>query len=148
MTRSLMVLGAALALAAAAPAEPADSERARALFAEIRCVVCQNESIDSSQAEIAADLRGVIREQIAAGRSDQEIRRFLVARYGEFVLFRPAFSAGNAVLWLTPFALMGGGLLVIAVRARRAPPVAPLSPEEAAQAYGLDPPEQNNRNGT
>lgn len=129
---ALALLAAASCLAAApapspaptpAPAEapasaPAQEARARALFKEIRCVVCQNESIDSSQAEIAEDLRRVVREQVAAGRSDGEVRAFLVARYGEFVMFRPAFSPGNAALWLTPFLVVLGGLALVVGRER------------------------------
>ena len=139
-------LGAAACLAAA-PA-PAEEARARALFKEIRCVVCQNESIDSSQAEIAADLRRVVREQVAAGRSDAEVRDFLVARYGEFVMFRPAFSPGNAALWLTPFAVVLGGVAVLVARSRRAPPVADLTPEEAAALRRIESAEPINPNVT
>ncbi|MBW3616258.1 MAG: cytochrome c-type biogenesis protein CcmH [Proteobacteria bacterium] len=130
---------------APAPA-PAEEARARALFKEIRCVVCQNESIDNSQAEIAADLRRVVREQVAAGRSNGEVRAFLVARYGEFVMFRPAFSPGNAALWLTPFLVVLGGLGLLVARARRAPPVAPLDTEEAERLRALNGTEPFNRN--
>ena len=148
MKRSLTAAAAALLIAAApapeapvqdAPLESAEEEgRARALFAEIRCVVCQNESIESSQAEIASDLRRVVREQVAAGRSDGEIRAYLVARYGEFVMFRPAFSPGNAVLWLAPFLLVLGGAGVLIVRGRRAGAAAPLTPEEAARLDAIE----------
>ena len=124
--RLLIVLAAVFCVAAAAdPAErmsdPALEARARALFVQIRCVVCQNESIDDSEADIARDLRLTIRHQIARGRSDAEVRDFLVRRYGEFILLRPRFSVENAALWLTPFliALIGGGVFM--VRARRAP---------------------------
>lgn len=143
MRRWALVLGAGLCLAAAPASNAADEARARALFREIRCVVCQNESIDSSQAEIAADLRAVVREQVAAGRSDAEIRDFLVRRYGQFVLFRPAFSPGNAVLWLTPFGLVLGGLAVVTLRAGRAEPVAPLSRDEIDRLEGLERTERN-----
>jgi cytochrome c-type biogenesis protein CcmH len=122
---------------AAAPLAPDQEERAQALFAEIRCVVCQNESIESSQAEIAADLRTLVREQVAADRSDAEIRAFLVERYGEFVLFRPAFSPGNAALWLTPFLLAGGGVAMLTLRSRTSRVPAPLSPEETARLAEL-----------
>lgn len=102
-----------------APANSPDERRARALFREVRCVVCQNETIADSQADIAADLRAIVREQVAAGRSDGEIRRFLVQRYGEFVLFRPALSWINAPLWLTPFAIVLAGAIVIVRRGQR-----------------------------
>jgi len=104
----LIALAAALCLGAASdPAErlpdPAQEARARAIFSGVRCLVCQNESIDDSEAELAQDLRRVVREQVAAGRSDAEVKRFLTDRYGEFVLLRPAFGAGNLLLWLGPF---------------------------------------------
>ncbi|RYF88830.1 MAG: cytochrome c-type biogenesis protein CcmH, partial [Caulobacteraceae bacterium] len=104
MKRLLIALAALACVAAASdPAErlsdPAQEARARALFREVRCLVCQNESIDDSTAGLAGDLRKVIREQVAAGRDDAEIRAFLVDRYGEFALLKPAFSAPNAVLW-------------------------------------------------
>lgn len=140
--RRIAIALAGLLCTAAAPVppetlpDPAAEARARALFREVRCVVCQNESIDGSQADIAADLRVVVREQVAEGRSDDEIRAYLVARYGEFVLFRPAFSLANAALWLTPFAVaaLGGGVL-LARRGRRCAPaneaaVEPWSPAE------------------
>lgn len=145
--RLLAAVAAAFCLAAASdPAEVlpdrAEEARARALFAEIRCVVCQNESIDGSNAELAQDLRKVVRAQVAEGRSDAEIKRFLVDRYGEFVLFRPTFSVGNALLWIGPFAvvlLAGAALLLAARRARTAEarPAAELTPEERARLNTL-----------
>jgi len=144
-----LALAAALSCLAAAPGpRPAEEARARALFEEIRCVVCQNESIASSQAEIAGDLRQVVREQVAAGRTNEEIRAYLVGRYGEFVMFRPAFSFGNAALWLLPFAIAAGGLAAIGLRARRAPPADPLTPEEAGRLSALQHSEPNNQNVT
>lgn len=120
---------AALLLTAAAsndPAErlrdPAQETRARHLFQEVRCLVCQNESIDDSEADLAADLRRVVRGQVQAGRSDTDIRRFLTDRYGDFVLLRPPFSPANAALWLMPFAIvLGGGSLLLFRRRVRAP---------------------------
>jgi len=84
-------------------------ERAENLFAELRCVVCQNQSILDSDADVAKDLRSIVSEQIAAGRTDAEIKAFLVDRYGEFVLLRPVFSAHTLVLWVAPavFVLLG-----------------------------------------
>jgi len=97
---------------------PAQEARARHLFQQLRCVVCQNESIDDSQAEIAGDLRKIVRVQITQGRSDQQVRDFLVQRYGEFILLKPTLTPGNLALWLTPFALilLGGGYLWIKSR--------------------------------
>jgi cytochrome c-type biogenesis protein CcmH len=99
-------------------ANPAQEARARHLFQELRCVVCQNESVDDSQAEIAGDIRKIVRGQIAAGRSDRQVIDYLVQRYGEFVLLKPTLSPGNLALWLTPFlaVLAGGGYLWIKSR--------------------------------
>ena len=127
--RRLQSLGAAAAaaLCLAAASDPAErlpdagqEARARHLFREFRCVVCQNESIDDSEAELAHDLRQIVREQVHAGRSDAEIKRFLTARYGEFVLLTPRLSAGNIALWAGPFAvaLAGLGLLLVRLRSR------------------------------
>ena len=92
---------------------PAQEARARHLFQQLRCVVCQNESIDDSQAEIAGDLRKIVRVQITQGKSDQQVRDYLVQRYGEFILLKPTLTPGNLALWLTPFLLivLGGGYL-------------------------------------
>lgn len=116
-----------LAAANADPADPADrlnnpaqEARARAMFSQIRCLVCQSESIDDSEASLARDLRQSVRAQIAAGRNEVQVRAYLVQRYGEFILLKPRFSVGNAALWLTPFAIViviGGTL---AWRGRRA----------------------------
>ncbi len=98
---------------------PAQETRARHLFQQFRCVVCQNESIDDSEAELAHDLRQIVRQQVAAGRTDAQIRAFLVDRYGEFILLKPQMSAGNALLWLTPVLILAAGGAVFALRARR-----------------------------
>ncbi|MBE7218132.1 MAG: cytochrome c-type biogenesis protein CcmH [Caulobacteraceae bacterium] len=122
-------------------ADPAQEARAHAVFRQIRCVVCQNESIDDSEAPLAGDLRHIVRAQVAAGRSDAEIRRFLVDRYGQFVLLKPRFDAGNALLWLGPFALVAAGLGG-ALLARRGVRSAPgLTPGEAARLEALRRPE-------
>ena len=134
---------AALWLIAAAPAPsadrlaPAQEARAHALFRQIRCVVCQNESIDDSEADLASDLRRIVREKIAAGRSDADIQGFLVARYGQFVLMKPRFDAANALLWLAPFALVAAGLG--GALASRRPPVchAELTADEARRVDAL-----------
>ena len=108
--------------------------RARALSRELRCMVCQNQSIDDSDAELAHDLRVLVRERLTAGDSDSQVIDFLVARYGEFVLLKPRFAWHNLVLWLTPVvALVAGAIAMLgAVRRRRTiPPAAePLSADE------------------
>jgi cytochrome c-type biogenesis protein CcmH len=135
--RALAVAFCAIALTAGASepserlADPAQEAQARALFREVRCLVCQNESIDDSEAQLAGDLRRIVREQVEAGRSDREIRAFLVERYGEFVLLKPPFSAGNAVLWLAPAGiLLLGGALMVGLLRRREPAEGELSRDE------------------
>ncbi len=122
-------------------ADPALEQRARDLSYQIRCVVCQSQSIAESDADIARDMRGLIREQIAAGKSDQEIRDYLVARYGDFVLFAPPFKASTYVLWLGPFALLivGLGGILVYFRRRAAAPAAgaPLSAAEQRRVAEL-----------
>ncbi|HEX2801651.1 MAG TPA: cytochrome c-type biogenesis protein [Phenylobacterium sp.] len=117
--------------------DPAQEARARAIFADVRCLVCQNETIDGSEAELAGDLRRLVREQVKAGRSDAEIKRFLTDRYGEFVLMTPKFSLGNLALWGGPFAVvvLGAGLLVARLRNRALDEA--LSPDEARRLKGL-----------
>jgi cytochrome c-type biogenesis protein CcmH len=103
----LLWLGLAPALAQEAQlADPKLEQRARDLSREIRCVVCQSQSVADSDADIARELRVLIREQIAAGKSDDEIRDYLVARYGDFVLFDPPFKASTYALWIGPFAVL------------------------------------------
>jgi cytochrome c-type biogenesis protein CcmH len=126
---------AALLLAAAAPAalgDPAQEARAQALEREIRCVQCENEPIAQSTADIAGDMRRLVRERIAAGDSDAEIRSFFRQRYGEFVLFRPPFDARTWALWAAPFLLAGAGLAAV-IGARRGRSAAPvdIAPEES-----------------
>jgi cytochrome c-type biogenesis protein CcmH len=108
--------------------------RARALSRDLRCLVCQNQSIDDSDAPLARDLRLLVRERITAGDSDDQVMNFLVARYGEFVLLKPPFEWHTAILWLTPAAALLAGAIAMfaAVRRRRfgVPGPAPLSPEE------------------
>jgi cytochrome c-type biogenesis protein CcmH len=122
--------------------DPALEARARAITRELRCVVCQSESIDESGADIARDLRLLVRERVVAGDSDAEVLDFVVDRYGEFVLFRPPFTAANAALWLSGpvFLLLGGGLAVAFIRRRArapAPSRPPLTPEERARRDAL-----------
>jgi cytochrome c-type biogenesis protein CcmH len=100
--------------------DPAKESRARDLSRELRCMVCQNQSIDDSEAPLARDLRLLVRERIAAGDSDAQVIDFLVARYGEFVLLKPRLSLHTLLLWLLPpLALAGGGLALWAHGRRR-----------------------------
>ena len=113
-------------------ADPALEARARALSAELRCMVCQNQSIDDSDAELAHDLRVLVRERLAAGDGDGEVIDYVVSRYGEFVLLKPRFSARNALLWATPVLLLAGGALALFVAGRARRRVEALSGEEKA----------------
>ncbi|MBL0936160.1 MAG: cytochrome c-type biogenesis protein CcmH [Rhizobiaceae bacterium] len=137
-----LALGAASAHAVLAPNEmlddPALEARARALSGELRCMVCQNQSIDDSDAELARDLRVLVRERIAAGDSDDAVMDYVVSRYGEFVLLRPTFTARNALLWGMPVILLavGGGFLVFSAR-RRKTVAAGLSDEETRKLNGI-----------
>ena len=112
--------------------DPALEARARALSAELRCMVCQNQSIDDSDASLARDLRILVRERIKAGDTDEQVLAYIVARYGEFVLLKPRFSLRNALLWGTPAALLviGGAVLVVSIRRRERPATKALSAEE------------------
>jgi cytochrome c-type biogenesis protein CcmH len=142
----------ALFLAGPAPAatspdemlkDPAQEARARALGRELRCLVCQNQSIDDSDADLAKDLRRVVRERVGAGESDGQVKEFLVARYGDFVLLKPPVRPETYALWFGPAAvlLLGGGLLLAFYRGRRrdasSGPAAELSAQERARLDGL-----------
>ena len=100
-------------------ADPALEARARAISGELRCMVCQNQSIDDSDAPLARDLRLLVRDRLQAGDSNTAVRDFLVARYGQFVLLKPMFSLETAVLWIGPFALLAIGAVAIGLAARR-----------------------------
>jgi cytochrome c-type biogenesis protein CcmH len=103
--------------------DPARESRARDLSRELRCMVCQNQSIDDSDAPLARDLRLLVRERIASGDSDAQVIDFLVARYGEFVLLKPRFNSHTLLLWLLPpLALAGGGLALWVNMRRRSGP--------------------------
>jgi cytochrome c-type biogenesis protein CcmH len=126
--------------------DPALEARARSLSKELRCMVCQNQSIDDSAAPLARDLRVLVRERLTGGDSDQQVLDFLVARYGEFVLLKPRFAWHNALLWLGPPGVLVGGALVLLLvvwrRSRRgAVPwgreVESLSPAEEARLARL-----------
>ncbi len=115
------------AFAATAPDEilsdPALEARARALGKELRCLVCQNQSIDDSDADLARDLRRIVRERLVAGESDREVKEFLVARYGDFVLLEPPVRPDTWLLWGGPAAVASLGLVAIGIYLRRRRPV-------------------------
>ena len=115
--------------------DPALEGRARDISAGLRCLVCQNQSIDDSDAPLARDLRLLVRERLSAGDSDGEVREFLVSRYGDFILLRPRIRAETLLLWLTPLVVLGAGAAVLAIQLRRRPPRAAekLSAEEEQQ---------------
>ncbi|WEZ83978.1 cytochrome c-type biogenesis protein CcmH [Rhizobium sp. 32-5/1] len=100
-------------------ADPALEARARALSAQLRCMVCQNQSIDDSNAELAKDLRVLVRERIKDGDSDEAVIDYVVSRYGEFVLLNPRFEMKTLLLWGAPFVLLLAGVTAMAVAARR-----------------------------
>jgi len=101
-------------------------KRTAALADELRCLVCQNQTLAESNAPLAVDLRKEMREQLAQGASEREVREFMVARYGDFVLYKPPFKASTAALWLGPFALLLIGIVLLVRRVRR-----PRAPEPA-----------------
>lgn len=141
----------ALALLAAGPAgavqpdemlsDPALEERARDLSARVRCLVCQNQSIDDSNADLARDLRKLVRERLVAGSSNQQVLDYLTERYGPFVLLEPPRTRSTLLLWYGPFALLALGAAGIAVaaamRARRRTAPEPLSAEERSRLEAL-----------
>jgi cytochrome c-type biogenesis protein CcmH len=122
-------------------ADPVLEQRARALARQLRCLVCQNQSIDDSDADLARDLRQIVRERLVAGDSDQEIIAFLTARYGDFVLLKPPVKPATWGLWFGPLAvlLVAAGGIVVYLRRRpvRETASAPLSPEERARLDAL-----------
>jgi cytochrome c-type biogenesis protein CcmH len=123
------LLAAALALALAPPvgavdpgevlADPALEARAREVSKELRCLVCQNQSIDDSDAELARDLRLLVRERVAAGDSNEDVVDYVVSRYGDFVLLRPPFKTSTYLLWLGPAVILAIGLAAVAIFYRR-----------------------------
>jgi cytochrome c-type biogenesis protein CcmH len=143
MRRCLAVAGLMLALVALAPpasavqpdeilSDPALESRARALSRDLRCMVCQNQSIDDSDAPLARDLRLLVRDRLKAGDSDRQVIDFLVDRYGEFVLLKPRVAWHTAALWATPLVVLAVGVFTLLRLRRRtaAAPVAGLTPEE------------------
>ncbi|MFC3676284.1 cytochrome c-type biogenesis protein [Ferrovibrio xuzhouensis] len=148
MLKRLLVILALLlpALPAAAQhmdpvlADPKLEARAHEISREIRCLVCQNQSIEDSNAPLAADLRRIVRERLAAGDSDRAVRDYLVARYGDWVLLKPRFNVQNLLLWLGPalFLLIGGAIVAgLYLRQRRAGAVTAAAPLDAAEQQRL-----------
>ncbi|HXS52973.1 MAG TPA: cytochrome c-type biogenesis protein [Usitatibacter sp.] len=137
---------AALLLALAMPAfgqadevahpDPNVERRLKDLGEELRCLVCQNETLAVSQAPLALDLRNEIREMIRQGKTDDQIRAYLVARYGDFVLYKPPFKPITVLLWVGPFALLalGIGVMAVVLARRRAAPVPPAPAADAQRA--------------
>lgn len=123
--------------------DPALEHRARELGKDLRCLVCQNQSIDDSDADLAKDLRIIVRERIKAGDSDDMVRKYVVDRYGDYVLLKPPFKLTTLALWLGPFALFVGAIAVVIgfYRRRRtageAPPPPPLSAEDQRRLAAL-----------
>ena len=146
MKRMTAVLLLVLALPAyaneAAPAaqDPALEQRVMRLTAELRCLVCQNQSLADSHADLAIDLKNQVRSQMQAGKSDAEIREFMVARYGDFVLYRPPLKSTTALLWAGPFVLLAAGGLALGFylrRRRHRLTESELTPEQRARAEAL-----------
>jgi cytochrome c-type biogenesis protein CcmH len=140
----LLAVGPSVALAVEPSemlSEPGLEARARAISRDLRCVVCQNQSIDDSAAEVAHDMRRAVRERLSAGDSDDKVYAFMVARYGDYVLLQPPFKPGTLVLWLGApvLLLVAGGALLVAARRRRAAPATPtpLSDEEQRRLAAL-----------
>jgi cytochrome c-type biogenesis protein CcmH len=146
--RRALVALVAVGMLTAAAADPADrlanpsqEARARTIFREVRCLVCQSESIDESDAALAHDLRQLVRQQVAAGKSDAEVRAYLVSRYGQFVLLAPRPSLGNAILWIGPLLVVVLGAAALALRRRPGPQGEALTEQEEAALAELAPEE-------
>jgi cytochrome c-type biogenesis protein CcmH len=143
MRAALAMLVAAFSLLAfgqSAEVEHPDAkveQRLKVLAEELRCLVCQNQTIADSNAPLALDLRNQIRGQIADGKSDDAIRAYMVDRYGDFVLYRPPFKASTAILWIGPFALLALGIAIAAVVARRRKTLVPRPAAERADIAAL-----------
>jgi len=117
--------------------DEAQTQRLRKLYGEIRCLVCQNQSLADSAADLAIDLRHEVQSQLAKGSSDEEIKRWLVERYGDFVLYRPQMQATTAILWLGPFVSLAAGALVWRLVQRKRQIAAMAPQDQAAQADGF-----------
>ena len=112
--------------------DPALEARARVISAQLRCLVCQNQSIDDSEAPLAQDLRTLVREQLTAGKSDTQVLDYIVARYGQFVLLKPRLEPETLILWGTPFAvlLIAGAAMILRRKRAQVAPETPLSDDE------------------
>lgn len=134
----LLALPAAAVIETYEFSEPELEQRYRALSQELRCPKCQNQNIADSNAPISQDLRRLLHQQLEAGASDREILEFMVARYGEFVRYRPAFNAATAILWLAPLLLLLGGAagLLMLLRGRKQSP-ATLDSDDQARLTAL-----------
>lgn len=136
MRASLLAL--VLAAASALAQDPALEKRVMGLAHELRCLVCQNQTLADSNAPLAIDLRNQIREQLARGASESEVREFMVARYGDFVLYKPPLKATTLLLWFGPFLLLAAGAVLLWRRvARRRAPAPQLTEAERARAARL-----------
>jgi cytochrome c-type biogenesis protein CcmH len=116
---ALSALGVCAADAPPAAADPQLEQRVMRLAAELRCLVCQNQSLADSHADLAIDLRNQVREMLRAGSSEAEVRQFMVQRYGDFVLYKPPFKATTVLLWAGPFVLLATGAIVLWIYLRR-----------------------------
>jgi len=146
MRQMIAILLLALAMPAyaneAVPAadDPALEQRVTRLTAELRCLVCQNQSLADSHADLAIDLKNQVRSQMKAGKSDAEIRDYMVARYGDFVLYRPPLKSNTVLLWAGPFVLLAAGGLALGFylrRRRERLAESELTPEQRARAEAL-----------
>lgn len=118
--------------------DPVQEAHAVAIGRQLRCLVCQNESIEDSGADLARDLRHIVRTHVAAGENEQQITAWMVARYGDFVRLRPPFNPTTWLLWLSPLvALLLAGITIVAFRSRAATPPPPLSDAEQKRLSGL-----------
>ena len=136
----LLALSGSVIGGEAAPAapDPVLEQRVMDLASELRCLVCQNQTLADSNADLAVDLRGQIREQLRAGATERQVVDFLVARYGDFVLYRPPLKPATVLLWFGPFALLGLGVFLLVRRIRRQGDAAPqLTEAERARAAQL-----------
>ena len=116
----------------------ADEYRAEAIGNQLRCLVCQNESVEQSDADLAKDLRHIIRERVAAGDTNQQVIAWMVARYGNFIRLKPPFEPGTFILWFAPLIAIGvGGAVVIMARRHQIPPATPLSAAERRRLSDL-----------
>lgn len=137
--RSALVFAVFLLTMAASKADTALDERVLRLTETLRCLVCQNQTVAESNSELANDLRGQVRTQLAAGKNEQQVRDFMVQRYGDFVLYRPPLKLSTWLLWFSPFALLllACAGLFLTLRRQKAVDVGDVTPEEMARAEAL-----------